>query len=170
MILLAPLGYRMNSMYGAAVPTKLAIASSPISGIDPQRTALSELDVLTLTDKVAAEYGVDRSRIYLAGNSMGAMGTWHLAAKYPERWAAIAPSAAGATDPGYDFGKLRALPLMAVAGEHDFLRPMVEQTVADAKAAGLSPNYVMVPGGDHGSAVEMAMPQILDFLLSHRRP
>lgn len=168
-ILLAPLGYRMNSMYGAPVPGQFVSSSSPIAGIDAQRAALSEKDVLNLTDLIAAEYDVDRRRIYLSGNSMGGMGTWHLAQKYPERWAAVAPAAAGATDPDYDFTRLRGLPIMPVAGEHDFLRPMVEGTVAKAKAAGLKPHYMMVPGGDHGTGVEIAMPAIMDFFLKSRR-
>lgn len=169
MIVLAPLGYRMNSMYGAPVPVRFATSGSPIAGIDPKRSALSEQDVINLTDLIAGEYGVDRARIYLAGNSMGGMGTWHLAQKYPDRWAAIAPAAAGATDEHYDFSRLRGMPIMPVAGEHDFLRPMVEETVANAKAAGLKPAYLMVPGGDHGTGVEMAMPRIFDFFLSQKR-
>ncbi|PKP96937.1 MAG: hypothetical protein CVT74_15600 [Alphaproteobacteria bacterium HGW-Alphaproteobacteria-13] len=168
-ILLAPLGYRMNSMYGAPVPTRFATAGSPIAGIDAKRRELSERDVLNLADMIAREYGVDPDRIYLSGNSMGAMGTWHLAQKYPERWAAIAPAAAGATDDHYDFARLRGMPIMPVAGEHDFLRPMVEDTVARARAAGLKPQYLMVPGGDHGTGVEMAMPKIFDFFLKHKR-
>lgn len=168
-ILLAPLGYRMNSMYGAPVPARFATASSPIAGIAPRRAALSETDVLNLVDLIAKEYDVDPSRIYLSGNSMGGMGTWSLAQKYPQRWTAIAPAAAGATDDHYDFKRLRGMPIMPVAGEHDFLRPMVEETVAKARAAGLKPNYLMVPGGDHGTGVEMAMPAILDFFLKHRR-
>lgn len=168
-ILLAPLGYRMNSMYGAPIPARFATAGSPIAGIDPDRAALSEKDVLNLVDLVSKEYDVDRSRIYLSGNSMGGMGTWHLAQKYPRRWTAIAPAAAGATDDNYDFARLRGMPIMAVAGEHDFLRPMVEDTVAKARAAGLKPNYLMVPGGDHGTGVELAMPEILGFFLKQKR-
>lgn len=168
-ILLAPLGYRMNSMYGAPVPARFATAGSPIASIDPRRVELSEKDVINLVDLISNEYDVDRRRIYLSGNSMGAMGTWHLAQKYPDRWTAIAPAAAGATDDNYDFRRLRGIPIMPVAGEHDFLRPMVEETVAKARAAGLKPNYLMVPGGDHGTGVEMAMPAILDFFLKQKR-
>lgn len=168
-ILLAPLGYRMNSMYGAPVPARFAAAGSPIAGIDPRRAELSEKDVINLVDLISNEYDVDRRRIYLAGNSMGAMGTWHLAQKYPGRWTAIAPAAAGVTDDKYDFARLRGMPIMPVAGENDFLRPMVEETVAKARAAGLKPNYLMVPGGDHGTGVEIAMPAILDFFLKQRR-
>jgi dienelactone hydrolase len=35
----------------------------------------------------------DPSRIYLTGHSMGGHGTWHLGATFPDRFAAIAPSA-----------------------------------------------------------------------------
>lgn len=167
-ILLAPLGYRMNSMYGAPVPA-FAASGSPISELDSRRVALSEQDVINLTNLVSEEYGVDRSRTYLSGNSMGAMGTWHIAQKYPHYWAAIAPAAAGATDPNYDFKRLQRLPVMAVAGEHDFLRPMVEKTVADAKKAGLRLKYYMVPGGDHGTGIEIAMPAVLDFFARNKR-
>jgi dienelactone hydrolase len=37
--------------------------------------------------------GVDSSRVYLTGHSMGGHGTWHLAANDPGRFLAIAPSA-----------------------------------------------------------------------------
>ncbi len=37
--------------------------------------------------------GVDRSRVYLTGHSMGGHGTWHLGANDPDGFAAIAPSA-----------------------------------------------------------------------------
>lgn len=51
------------------------------------------LDALEVLDRTQAELGVDRSRIYLTGHSMGGHGTWHLGVTYPDRFAAIAPSA-----------------------------------------------------------------------------
>ncbi len=45
-------------------------------------------DLLTCTIET---YHVDPQRIYLTGLSMGGFGTWHLAAEYPHRFAAIAP-------------------------------------------------------------------------------
>lgn len=38
-------------------------------------------------------YKIDSSRIYLTGHSMGGHGTWHLGALYPDKFAAIGPSA-----------------------------------------------------------------------------
>lgn len=168
-ILLAPLGYRMNSGYGAFNPS---MGDDPFGGIinlDKRRGELSEQDVLNVTDLVAREYEADPRRIYLSGNSMGGAGTWHIGGKYPERWAAIAPAAFGARDPNFDFSRLRNTPIMAVAGEFDFMRRGVEETVAKAKAAGLKPIYVMAPRGTHGTGIEIAMPQVLDFFSKHKR-
>lgn len=48
------------------------------------------LEVLALAQ---ARYHPDPSRIYLTGHSMGGHGTWQLGALYPDRFAAIGPSA-----------------------------------------------------------------------------
>src|SRR5205085_12098941 len=50
---------------------------------------------LAILDEVQKEFKVDEKRVYLTGLSMGGYGTWSLAAKYPERWAAIAPVCGG---------------------------------------------------------------------------
>ncbi len=55
-----------------------------------------QTDVLiTLLDEIEAKYRVDTDRVYLTGLSMGGFGTWTLAAKYPNRFAAIAPICGG---------------------------------------------------------------------------
>lgn len=47
--------------------------------------------VMGLIDFVVARYRVDSRRIYLTGNSMGGYAVWSLAARYPDRFAAIIP-------------------------------------------------------------------------------
>jgi len=47
-------------------------------------------------DEVAAKLRVDDSRIYLIGMSMGGFGTWEIAHRMPDRFAAIAPMCGGA--------------------------------------------------------------------------
>ena len=42
-------------------------------------------------EEVITKYRVDTNRVYLTGVSLGGAGTWYLAAKYPEKFAAIAP-------------------------------------------------------------------------------
>ncbi|MDX1740000.1 MAG: prolyl oligopeptidase family serine peptidase, partial [Rhodothermales bacterium] len=51
---------------------------------------LDALEVLSIARK---KLKVDERRVYLTGHSMGGHGTWHLGALYPDRFAAIGPSA-----------------------------------------------------------------------------
>ena len=47
-------------------------------------------------DEVAAKFRVDDCRIYMIGMSMGGYGTWSLANRMPDRFAAISPMCGGA--------------------------------------------------------------------------
>ncbi len=51
------------------------------------------LDALEVLKLAGEQLQPDPSRIYLSGHSMGGHGTWHLGAMYPDRFAAIGPSA-----------------------------------------------------------------------------
>lgn len=51
------------------------------------------LDAMEVLDNATALLRPDPARIYLTGHSMGGHGTWHLGATFPDRFAAIAPSA-----------------------------------------------------------------------------
>lgn len=46
-------------------------------------------------DEVAAKLKIDESRVYLIGMSMGGFGTWELANRMPDRFAAISPMCGG---------------------------------------------------------------------------
>lgn len=50
-----------------------------------------EQDLIYLLDYVKENYQSDQSRVYLSGLSYGGFGTWYMASKYPERFAAINP-------------------------------------------------------------------------------
>jgi len=51
------------------------------------------IDALEVLEIAIKDLGVDPSRVYLTGHSMGGHGTWHLGALYPDRFAALGPSA-----------------------------------------------------------------------------
>lgn len=65
------------------------------------------LDALEVLELAQQRFHTDPQRTYLTGHSMGGHGVWHLGAVFPDRWAAIGPSAgwisfgsyAGATRP-----------------------------------------------------------------------
>ena len=51
------------------------------------------LDAIEVLERAQAALGTDPLRVYLTGHSMGGHGTWHLGATFPDRFAAIGPSA-----------------------------------------------------------------------------
>jgi predicted peptidase len=50
-----------------------------------------EKDLITILDHVLGNYRTDPRRQYLTGVSYGGFGTWYLASRYPDRFAAILP-------------------------------------------------------------------------------
>jgi predicted peptidase len=65
-------------------------------GLDgtPEGWSLIENELLAMVDRTLAEFKGDPTRVYLTGLSTGGFGTWYLAGRHPERFAAIAPVAA----------------------------------------------------------------------------
>ncbi len=57
----------------------------------PQGWPLLEDDVLQILDEVEQSHAVDPSRLYITGVSYGGFGTWYIASRHPERFAAMAP-------------------------------------------------------------------------------
>ncbi|MGM0531119.1 MAG: prolyl oligopeptidase family serine peptidase [Bacteroidota bacterium] len=51
------------------------------------------MDALEVLDIAKKKYNIDPERVYLTGHSMGGHGTWYLGVTYPDKWAAIGPSA-----------------------------------------------------------------------------
>ena len=66
--------------------------------------------MLQLLDEIQQNYRVDSKRVYLTGLSRGGYGTWGLASKMPERFAAVAPIA-GAAYGVRDYEALFSLPM-----------------------------------------------------------
>jgi predicted peptidase len=116
------------------------------------RAGSSDADrALAILDEVRKEYKVDPKRIYLTGLSMGGFGTWSLAAKYPDRWAAIVPICGGG-DPSAA-KDIKDIPCWCFHGDADpavkvdLSRKMMEAL----KEAGGMPKYTEYPGVGHNS-------------------
>jgi poly(3-hydroxybutyrate) depolymerase len=132
----------------------------------------AEMDVLYVADLMAKEYNVDPGRIYLMGNSSGGSAVWTYATRYPERWTAIAPSAAPLEDEMFPYEKLKTVPVLVIHGDMDttMVFSASETMVQHAKAKGVSATWLPVPGGAHTDA--WAQPaiisQIFDFFDAHK--
>ena len=166
-IIVTPLGYRPTGGWGRSAAPGAAPGAVPDSG--RVRTAeLSEKDAFNVIELVSNEYGVDRSRTYLMGNSMGGAGTWHLGAKYPERWAAIAPCAATSVGEGFPLEKLKGMPLLYTVGEKDNVERSREM-VRWARERGFEIPITEVKDGTHDLSIWINLPNIFKFFEQHRR-
>ena len=159
-MVLAPLGYRADGFYG------MPIGSDPVS----RRAAeLSEQDVMESLRLVRSQYAVDPNRIYLMGHSMGAMGTWAIAARHPEVWAALGPFAGRGSDAAAE--RVKEIPSIVVHGDADPTVPVEgsRHMVAALKKLGAEVQYIEVPGGDHGNVVAPNLEAVLGFFDKHKK-
>jgi len=177
---LSPMGYSPNSGWGNHLPVVLANGTQPRprpstiagivlpqDGVDPEP---AERDVLRTIALVRAEYPIDGRRIYLLGNSMGGEGTWHLAARFPGLWAAVAPAAGAIAPEHYPYAALGKLPVLAVHGQGDTIvaydasRDMVERL----ERQGGNARLLRVIDGGH-DAVYKVLPDVFNFFARHAR-
>ena len=78
-----------------------------------------EEDLIAILDQAAELYRIDPDRVYLTGLSYGGFGTWFLASRHPQRFAAIAPVVGwGAPELMVPLAE-RRLPVWAFAGGRD---------------------------------------------------
>lgn len=82
----------------ADFPTPEPMTGSPADSLLPEgfedlRVGWSqtEEDLLGVIDHVLSNYKADKSRLYLTGLSYGGFGSWYMASKHPDLFAAMAP-------------------------------------------------------------------------------
>jgi predicted esterase len=165
-ILAAPLGYRLDGFYGM---NPFGMLGSPGDVSLNRKLEFSEKDVLNVLGLMRKAYKIDASRIYLLGHSMGAIGTWHLGAKYPEIWAALAPFS------GYGLpataAAMKNIPQIIVHGGADMTVPVAgsRAMAAELKKLGIEHRFIEVPGGNHINVVEPNLAAVVDFFDKHRK-
>jgi predicted peptidase len=120
--------------------------------------------------KVEQEYKIDTKRIYLTGLSMGGFGTWSLVAKYPERWAAIAPICGGG-DPA-KAATIKDIPCWCFHGGQDKVVALSKSRamIKALKDAGGDPQYTEYPGVGHNSwDPAYATSDLYEWFLKHKK-
>lgn len=171
-IVVSPLGHTPLGAYGSALRLPAvfgqdAVAAEQRAAVTPERQrtlALSELEVITALELVTERTGADRTRTFLAGHSMGSGGVWHLAARYPERWRAIAPMSGPFIDKAtYSFERIRPLPIFVTEGLGATPSLAGSRVLADyMRAENFTFEYLEVDG-DHGGMVPQVWPAVFDF-------
>lgn len=132
---------------------------------------VAELSTLSgLVDEVVSTHRVDPDRISVTGLSMGGFGTWSLAVRYPDRFAAIAPICGGLWM--QSAAPIRHLPVWAFHGDADDVVPVsaTEEITTELRSLDADVRFTRYAGVGHDSWTETyENPELYDWLLSKRR-
>lgn len=191
---------------GFADQIRLKRSSFPVIVLFPQaelgkRWLDADMEQLVMTEleRTTSEFHGDPARLYLTGFSMGATGSYRIAYRWPDRFAAIVAVAGrvdtanaqtysardkeadraanrfvSATDPFAALAeRIRHLPMRIYHGDADQTVP-VEQSrrlVPALKKAGADVEYREYAGADHVPAADKAYaePDFMTWLLAHHR-
>jgi predicted peptidase len=134
-------------------------------GADAQRA-------LAMLKSVQEEFNTDPDRVYLTGLSMGGSGSWSLAVKYPDMFAAIVPMCSRGDLQSVKKLADAHLPIWNFCGDQDrketvaFSREMQEALTA----SGAKSKYTEYPGVGHNCWDNAyATPELVSWLLQHSR-
>lgn len=183
-----PTAYSPEFVMQYGLPAVLALGEQPqdfgfvvlapqgLDGVDWWSAGQPE-EVNEIIDKVVAELPIDTDRIYLTGFSTGGQGAWHLAARYPDRYAAVVSvGGSGFRSTNGEVSeascRLSTVPIWGIHGEadliniHDIIRSEVEawETLCDSSA-----RWTTYPDIGHFESFELAYrdPEVYSWLLQH---
>lgn len=125
---------------------------------------------IALLDEICKTHRIDKDRVYLTGLSMGGYGTWTIACKYPDRFAATVPICGGGNPK--DAAKMKGIPTWVFHGDADRAVPVKRsQDMVDAlKKAGGNVKLTIYPGVGHDSWTRSYdNPDLYKWLLAQRR-
>jgi predicted esterase len=133
--------------------------------------------VLNLIDRVREKYNIDSDRIFLAGLSNGAIGTYMIGMFYPDRFAGIVPIAGSITPRYMNFlENLRNTPIYMIQGAHDPIFPIhlsrrVHKILSDMRYPVIYREH-----GEKGTAhgghflPESEVPAMMEWMRKQKRP
>jgi predicted peptidase len=126
--------------------------------------------MIEILEEVTACYRVDKHRVHVTGNSMGAFGAILLAAREPKRFASLVPICGGVDY--VDSLRLRDVPIWAFHGENDPIIPVQEsrRLVDLVNQIGGKARLTVYPGVGH-NCWDRAYddPALWDWMLAQKR-
>lgn len=115
-------------------------------------------------------YLVDRTRVYLTGNSMGGYGTWHWAGAQPQYFVALAPICGGGSP--YIGRYLSDIPVWAFHGDADSIVDIGESArmVNAVNRNGGNAELTIYAGVEHDSWTQTYLnPELYNWFLLHQK-
>lgn len=126
--------------------------------------------VLRLLEKTIEETHADKSRIYVAGPSMGGFGTWHIICQRPDLFAAALPFCGGADLT--QLYKVKNIGIWTFHGDCDPEIPVTasREAVETLKNLGGKIRYTEYEGIEHGCySVAYCERDLTDWLFSNKK-
>ncbi len=129
-----------------------AIVLEPHGRGNAQYLGIGEQDVLRALHEARQHFSVDDDRVYLTGESMGGHGTWSIASRHPDLFAAAAPIFGG-----WDFrlAPIETGGMAELAPANPLIRYTLETQSSFASAEGLLHVPLLVEHGDADFAVHV---------------
>ena len=124
-----------------------------------------------LVKKILKEEGVDKSRVYISGLSMGGMGTFESVYRYPDMYAAALPICGGGDVTHYD-KRVAKVPFWVFHGAADAVVnvKLSQEMVEKLRSLKAEVRYSEYPGVNHDSWNNaFAEPDYLSWMLLHKK-
>ncbi len=139
-------------------------------------------NVIAAIEETVSRYNVDTNRIYITGHSNGGIGAWHIAARFPDIFAGLAPNAGFAGGEGLKsldnavLENLIHVPALVQHGARDSVIPLknAEISVARMKEFGCDVEMITYPNLSHrlkktGDGRIVQFLKIIEFARGHNR-
>ena len=126
-------------------------------------------------NEITTKYNVDTNKVYLTGASLGGAGTWYLAIKHPDIFAAIAPMSGFTSHIEYinqNIDKLVDMPIWAFHGKIDKVVQFEETERVVLRLEGKNKNLKFTAEPDVGHWMEWLVypkEELYDWFLKHDR-
>jgi predicted peptidase len=119
--------------------------------------------------ELKTKYKIDPSRVYLTGMSLGGFGTWDLASRYPDIFAAVVPLCGGGRANMVE--KMKDVPTWVFHGDQDRVVSISrsEEMVDAMKRLGSEPKFSILKGEGHGIQRVYSDQTLYEWLLSHQK-
>ena len=127
---------------------------SPVGWTDE----ISEGIVMALIDTVTTHYRINRNKILVTGFSLGGIGTWHYAAKFPQIFGAAIPIA---SSPQSSITALiQDIPLYVIHSDADEIFPVqdLQQVVTELQSRGVDVEFKIVENASHYNTTAFIIP------------